>query len=266
MIGHTSLGFRLAVAFAGLALLFLLAPIFMVVPVSLTPERYLSLPTHGVSLRHYGAILHNEIWLASIGQSLVVSLASAAIAVAVGTVYSVGAWRLGPPWTAPLTGLALLPLIVPAIVNGVAFFRAWIELDLIDTYTGVILAHAITSLPYVVIGCSVALANLDRRLEQAARGLGASSLRTTWSVIVPNILPGIVSGAVFAFVSSWDELVVLLFITSRSIYLLPRAIWDGINENVDPTIAAIATLLIALTVLGLLVEYAWSRRRAAAGS
>jgi putative spermidine/putrescine transport system permease protein len=262
-MGNPSVGFRLAAVFTGLALVFLIAPIFMVVPVSLTPERYLSLPTTGISFRHYIAIVHNEVWLASLGQSVVVASASAAIAVIAGVAYSIGAWRLGPPWSALLTGLALLPLIIPAIVNGVAFFRAWIALDLIDTYMGVILAHAITSLPYVVIGCSVALANLDRRLEQAARGLGASAWRTARSIIVPNILSGIVAGAIFAFVSSWDELVVLLFITSRSIYLLPRAIWDGINENVDPTIAAIATLLIALTITGLLIEYAWARRRAA---
>jgi putative spermidine/putrescine transport system permease protein len=261
---RSSVGFRIAAALACVALAFLIAPIFMVVPVSFTPERYLSLPTSGISFRHYLAILHNEVWLASLGQSIVVAIAAAAIALVAGVLYSVGSWRLGAPWSAVLIGLALLPLIVPAIVNGVAFFRAWIALDLIDTYVGVILAHAITSLPYVVIGCSVALANLDRRLEQAARGLGASALRTTWSIIVPNILPGIVAGGIFAFVASWDELVVLLFITSRNIYLLPRAIWDGINENVDPTIAAIATLLIALTILGLLVEYWWSRRRATA--
>lgn len=264
MIGRSSFGFRLAVTAACLALLFLIAPIFMVVPVSLTPERYISLPTTGLSLRHYSAILHNEVWLASLGRSILVALASTAIALTAGVAYSIASWRLGPPWSGLLTGLALLPLIVPAIVNGVAFFRAWIELDLIDTYPGVILAHAITSLPYVVIGCSVALANMDRRLEQAARSLGASAMRTARSVIVPNILPGIVSGGIFAFISSWDEIVVLLFITSRGVYLLPRAIWDGINENVDPTIAAIATLLVIVTVLGLLAEYWWSRRRMAA--
>jgi putative spermidine/putrescine transport system permease protein len=101
---------------------------------------------------------------------------------------------------------------------------------------------------------SASLANFDLRLEQAARNLGASLGQTIFRVIVPCVLPGILSGALFAFVHAWDEIVVLLFITSRRVYLLPRAIWNGINDNVDPTIAAIATLMILVTLTGLLVE------------
>jgi len=261
---RSSWGFKATFALTCLVLFFLLAPIFIVAPVSLTPERYLSLPTTEISFRHYIAIFGNEVWLQSLGRSLVVAFFSTGLALLIGIFYAIGCWRLGSPWSGIFMGLSLLPLIVPTIVNGVAFFRAWIALDLLDTYPGVILAHVITSIPYVVIGCSVALANMDRRLEQAARSLGASVWRTARSVIIPNILPGIVSGGVFAFIHSWDEVVVLLFISSRHVYLLPRAIWDGINENVDPTIAAIATVLVLITITALLTEYFMARRRAGA--
>ena len=266
MIGRSSWGYRVSFAIACLVLFFLLAPIVIVAPVSLTPERYLSLPATGISFRHYAAIWSNDIWLESLRRSLTVAVITTILALMIGVSYAIASWRLGPPWSGPLIGLALLPLVVPTIVNGVAFFRAWIALDLIDSYPGVILAHTITSIPYVVIGSSVALANMDRRLEQAARSLGASVWRTARSVIVPNIMPGIISGGIFAFIHSWDELVVLLFITGRRVYLLPRAIWDGINDNVDPTIAAIATILVIVTTAALLWDYWRSRRHVADGS
>jgi putative spermidine/putrescine transport system permease protein len=153
---------------------------------------------------------------------------------------------------------------VPSIVHALGFYRMWIDLRLLDTFTGVILVHVVTGFPYVVITVSTALATFDPRLEQAARNLGASMAQALRLVIVPCIMPGILAGAVFAFVHSWDELVVLLFITSRKLYLLPRAIWAGINENVDPTIAAVATVLMLATLSGLLLER-YLRRRAARG-
>jgi len=173
--------------------------------------------------------------------------------VSLGTLAAYGCWRLSSRLAGFVRALMLLPLIVPSIVHAVGFFRMWIDLDLLDSFTGVILAHTITSLPYVVITVSASLAGLDVRLEQAARSLGASLAQTLRLVVIPNIMPGVLSGAVFAFVHAWDEVVVLLFITSRHVYLLSRAIWDGVNENVDPTIAAIATLMILLTLGGLLV-------------
>jgi putative spermidine/putrescine transport system permease protein len=244
-----SLGFRIAVGFTCILLLFLVAPVFVVFPVSITPERYLSLPTTGISFSHYLALWENDVWLRSVASSLVVAGSSTFLALALGVPYSVACWKLG------------LPLIVPAIVSGVAFFGAWTQLHLIDSYPGVILADTILSFPFVVIGCSISLAGFDPRIEQAARNLGAGAIRTMILVIVPNILPGILSGGIFAFMSSWEEIVVLLFISSRNVYLLPRALWDGINENVDPSIAAVSSILVVITVLGLLGVGWWSKRR-----
>src|SRR5262249_17782937 len=125
---------------------------------------------------------------------------------------------------------------------------------------GVVLAHTLGGLPYVVITVSAALAGFDVKLEQAARGLGASVLDTIRLVIVPAIWPGLISGGVFAFIHSFDELVIVLFITSRKIGTLPKRIWDGLQDRIDPTIAAVSVILIAATLL-LLVADSWLRRR-----
>ena len=123
-------------------------------------------------------------------------------------------------------------------------------LDLVGTALGVVLAHAVTGLPYVVLTVSAALSNLDPRLEQAARGLGASLGQTLRYVIVPNIVPGVLSGAIFAFIHSWDELIVVIFIGGRALFTLPRRMWDGINDNLDPVIAVVATGMILFTSAG----------------
>jgi putative spermidine/putrescine transport system permease protein len=254
--------FGIVLALAWVLLVYLVAPMLVVVPVSLTDQRYLSMPQHALSLQHYRNIFGDNFWLSSIIKSFFVACVSTSIATALGTLASIGCWRIASRTSELLRALILLPLVVPAIVHALGFYRTWIDLNLLDTYPGVILAHVITSLPYVVITVSASLANFDMRLEQAARNLGASVGQTIRLVIVPSIVPGVLSGALFAFVYSWDEIVVLLFITSRRVYLLPRAIWNGINDNLDPTIAAIATLMIALTLAGLLLER-FMRARAA---
>jgi putative spermidine/putrescine transport system permease protein len=255
-------GQGVVLAFAWMVLTFLVAPMLVVVPVSLTDTRYLALPEHGLSLQYYANLFGNEVWRSAIGQSLVVAVVSTVAAVVLGTLCAVGCWRLGSRRAEAVRVLMLTPLVVPAIVVALGFYRMWIDLRLLDTFTGVILVNVVTGLPYVVITVSISLANLDPRLEQAARNLGASVGQTVRLVIVPCILPGILSGAIFAFVHAWDELVVLLFITSRRLYLLPRAMWAGINENVDPTIAAVAAVLMLATLGGLLIQRGFRLRTA----
>jgi len=252
--------FGAVLALAWTLLAFLVAPLLVVAPVSVTDQRYLSMPQSGLSLQHYWNIVGDSFWLSSILQSVLVAGVSTLCAVGLGTLCAIGCWRLASRASGMVRSVMLLPLIVPGIVHALGFFRMWIDLDLLDSFAGVILAHTITSLPYVVITVSASLANFDVRLEQAARNLGASLGQTIRTVIVPCVLPGVLSGGIFAFVHAWDELIVLLFITSRNVYLLPRAIWNGINENVDPTIAAIATLLIVLTLAGLVAERMLRRR------
>jgi len=239
---------------------FLVLPITIVFPVSLTDRRYLSLPQDAISFEHYANLFTSRDWLTSIGQSLYIGIVATAIAVAAGTLCAIGCWRLSSRAGEFVRALMLVPIVVPTIVYALGIYRFWVDFRLLDTYTGVIIVHAVTGIPYVVITVSTALAGFDFRLEQAARSLGASTSQTLWRVVLPNILPGLVSGAIFAFIHSWDELVIVLFIASRAVFTLPRRIWDGINEHLDPTMAAVATVLIALTAVLLLVDLTVRRR------
>jgi putative spermidine/putrescine transport system permease protein len=238
---------------------FLVLPMLIVVPVSLTDRNYLSLPEHALSLQHYRAFFTHELWLQSTLQSLLIASLATATSVVLGALCAIGCWRLSNRWSAAVRLLMLAPLIVPTVIQGLAMYRLWVAAGLYDTYAGVVLAHTLTGIPYVLIAVSAALAGFDVKLEQAARGLGASALDTIRLVIVPAIAPGLISGAVFAFIHSFDELVIVLFITSRAIRTLPKRIWDGLQDRIDPTIAAVSVILIAATLL-LLAADAWLRR------
>ena len=256
--------FRRAMLLGGawMVLGFLVLPMLIVLPVSLTDRPYLSLPEHGLSLRHYAAFFTNPIWIDSAAQSLVIAAVSTVLAVTLGTLCAIGCWRLSNGFSNLVRLLMLAPLIVPTVIQGLAMYRLWVFAGMFDTYLGVILAHTLTGLPYVVITVSASLASFDLRLEQAARGLGASAVDTVRLVILPGIVPGVVSGAVFAFVHSFDELVIVLFITSRAIRTLPKRIWDGLQDRIDPTIASVAVTLILVTLGLLLVDMMLRHQRA----
>ncbi len=257
--------FGVVLALAWMALLFLLLPIFVAAPISLTPERFLTLPKDEVTLANYVNLFTNEKWTSSIGQSFLVAVCSTLIATTLGTLCAIGLWRVASRTSELVRGFVLLPLIVPTIVSALAFYRIFVDLRLLDSLPGVILAHAVLSVPYVVITVSTSLANFDLRLEQAARNLGASLGQTLRYVILPCIMPGVLSGAVFAFIQSWDEIVVTLFITSLKVFTLPRRMWDGIREQADPTIAACATTLILITIL-VIGGQMWLRARRLRGA
>jgi putative spermidine/putrescine transport system permease protein len=256
-----SLWFTLAFAGAVLVLAYLFLPALVVIPVSFTDRSYLSFPAESWSLQHYLQLVHNPMWRNSLLQSVAVSAISTTLATLLGTSAAIGAWKLGARLGGMVRMMALIPLIVPTIVGALAFYRLYIDLGLLDTFLGVILAHIVAATPFVFVSVSAALSNFDPRLEQAARSMGARPLQVLWRITLPAVRPGVVSGSIFAFIVSWDELVVLLFITTRNVYLLPRAMWDGINENVDPSIAAVATLMILITFICLCAERLIARRR-----
>lgn len=243
-------------------LVFLVAPALIAVPVSLTADNYLSLPWNGLSLQYYQKLFTSPEWLSSFFQSAVIGLSSAFLATCCGTLAAVGLWRISSRWGELLRGFLLLPLVIPPIIAAMAFYRLYVPLGLIDTYLGLILAHGVLAAPLVVITVSASLAGFDRRLEQASRNLGATPLQTLWRVIIPAIKPGIVSGAVFAFIASWDEIVVTLFLSKFTVFTLPRRMWNGIRENTDPTVAAAAVVLLAVTVAAFLI-WALVQKRAA---
>jgi putative spermidine/putrescine transport system permease protein len=242
---------------------FLVLPITVVFAVSVTDRHYLSLPSEGISFQYYANLLSSREWLGSIGQSFIIACVSTLIAGVAGTLCAIGCWRLSNRTSDAIRLLMLVPIMVPTIVYALGIYQFWIDLRLLDTYTGVIIAHAVTGIPYVVITVSTALAGFDQRLEQASLNLGASMEQTLRLVIIPNIMPGIASGLIFAFIHSWDELVIVLFVAGRGVFTLPRRMWDGINEHLDPTMAAVAAVLILLTICLLFIDiYIRSRRTA----
>jgi putative spermidine/putrescine transport system permease protein len=254
--------FVLILILAWTVLLYLFLPIFVAAPISLTPDRYLLMPRGEYSFRHYVNLFTNPKWLNSIWQSLVIAVCATSIAVVTGTLAAVGIWRLASRFGEAVRAFILLPMIVPSIVSALAFFRIFADLGLLDTMPGVILAHSILAVPYVVITVSTSLAGFDLKLEQAARNLGASMRQTIRYVILPNIMPGVLSGAIFAFILSWDEIVVTLFVSRLTVFTLPRRMWDGIRDQADPTIAACATTLILLTFATILMYLIFQRHNA----
>ncbi|WP_211099986.1 ABC transporter permease [Acuticoccus kandeliae] len=261
--GRAGRGFALTLALAWLILLFLVLPIFVVLPVSFSPERYLSLPTDTLSLRHYRELVTDATWRESFLDSLIVALAAATGAIILGTACAIGCWRLSTRFTEAIRIIMLTPMIVPPIVHALGMYRVWVEFGMIDTYPGLIIAHTMKGIPFVVISVSAVLANFDPRLEQAARSLGAGPLGAVRLAILPNIWPGIFAGGVFAFAISWDEIVVALFLTQRAVYTLPRKIWDGIQDNISPAVAAIGVVLVAATIVAVILKLLWDRRMGA---
>ncbi|MEM9223363.1 MAG: ABC transporter permease [Pseudomonadota bacterium] len=244
-------------------LAYLVLPMVVVLPVSLTDQYYLSLPQESISYEHYAAVFQGDIWLPAALDSIIVAVSATILALILGTLCAIGCWRIASRTSEMVRLFMLTPIIVPVIVQALAIYKFWIDLGIIDTYIGAIIAHTLIAVPYVVITVSASLINFDPRIEQAARNLGASTPQTVRLVILPSITPGILSGALFAFTISFDEIVVMLFITSRNVYTLPKRIWNGIQDHLDPSIAAIATMLIVLTFILLVVELRTRKAREA---
>ena len=247
---------------AWILLLFLVTPALVAIPVSLTPKRFLSMPGGEYSLRHFTALFSSPEWLSSFFQSAVIALSTSMLATVLGTLCATGLWRVSSKYSEVVRAFLLLPMIIPQIISAMAFYRLWVPLGLLDTYPGMILAHTILAAPLVLITVSASLANFDPKLEQASRNLGASSWVTMRRVILPSIKPGVFAGALFAFILSWDEIVVTLFVSKFNIFTLPRRMWNGIRENTDPTVAAAAVVLIAFTLIAFAAFALISRRNA----
>lgn len=250
----------LATCIAALIAVFLLMPLVAVIPVSFTPNRYLSLPDGEWSLRHYRALVENPAWIEGFGLSVLIGLISSVLATGLALLFSVGIWILQPRHAGLWMGIALLPMLAPPVVSALTLYFFLITLskfnDFIafDTWAGVALAHSVMIAPYAVVLITVALAQVDRRIDLAARGMGAGLMRRIRSIILPNIRFGVISALLLTFVLSWEEIGVTLFITSVNAVTLPRLMWMGLRDNIDPAIAAVSVILIAVVMLGILTK------------
>ncbi len=240
-----------------LVAIFLLMPLLAVVPVSFTPSRMLSMPHGAWSLKHYRELIDDPRWIDSILLSLRIGTVSSTVATLLAIAFALGAWMFRPRFTAALVGFVILPMVVPPVVSGITLYFLLTSLSRLnsmvgfDTWLGVVLAHVVMIVPFSTVLILVALSQVDRRIDLAARGLGASVWTRATRVILPNIKFGIGAAWLLSFILSWEEIGVTLFITSVNAITLPRLMWMGLRDNVDPAIAALSVILILVTVVGL---------------
>ena len=248
---------RLAVA---LLLIFLAAPSFFIVPVSFTTDAFIEWPPRLGTLKWYGAILEHPTWITAITRSLAVGAMTAALAMCLGAPAAFFLTRARFPGKTASLAFILTPLIVPRIIIAVALFYFFARLGLIGSLLGLVLGHTVLALPYVVITVMAVLKNYDRRLDQAAASLGASPSCVLWHVTVPLIRSGLIAAFLFAFVTSFDELTIALFISAGVATTLPKQMWDDAILKVSPTLAAISTLLLVFVTFVILVAEYFQRQ------
>ena len=275
-------GFRFI---CGLIFLFLIAPILVVFPLSFNIEPYFSF-TEGMlnfepeaySLRWYKDILYNGMvnpmeiqgwwsdlwanaqWIRSIRNSFIIGIFSTLIATSIGTLAAIGLSRSEMPYRRPIMALLISPMVVPLVIIASGLFFFFSDVGIAKTYIGVIIAHAVLGTPYVIITVTATLVGFDKSLTRAAGSLGAGPVNTFFKIQMPLILPGVISGALFAFITSFDEVVVVLQLADVRQRTIPRQMFSGIREQISPTILAVATILVIISIILLTVVELLRRR------
>ena len=271
----------------GLILLFLIAPILIVIPLSFNAEPYftftdamLALDPEGYSLRWYDTLFtfgmqapdgvrdggwwadawNNAHWIRAAKNSIIIGFFSTLLATALGTLAALGLSRPEMPFRSAVMAILISPMIVPIIITATGLFFFYSYTGLAGSYVGVIMAHATLGIPFVIITVTATLVGFDHSLTRAAASLGASPTTAFFRITMPLILPGVISGALFAFVTSFDEVVVVLFVAAHDQQTIPRQMWNGIREQISPAILAVATILVVVSI-ALLTTVELLRRR-----
>ncbi|PKQ13318.1 MAG: polyamine ABC transporter permease [Alphaproteobacteria bacterium HGW-Alphaproteobacteria-1] len=271
----------------GLIFFFLIAPILVIIPLSFNAEPYftftqkmLTFDPEGYSTRWYENLLtfgmlepgaardgnwwsdvwQNAAWVKAAKNSVIIGFFSTILATSLGTLAALGLSRPEMPYQKAIMAILISPMIVPIIITATGLFFFYSATGLANSYLGVVLAHATLGIPFVIITVTATLSGFDRSLLRASANLGAGPVRTFFKVQLPLITPGVVSGALFAFVTSFDEVVVVLFIGSHEQQTIPRQMWNGIREQISPSILAVATLLVIISI-ALLTTVELLRRR-----
>jgi putative spermidine/putrescine transport system permease protein len=251
----------------GLIFAFLLAPILVMIPLSFNAEPYftysremLTLNPEGFSLRWYQDLFSSESWMRSIRNSFAIGIASTILASTLGTLAALGLSRPQMPFKGLIMGIMISPMIVPLIISAAGMFFFYSQVNLAQTFLGVVLAHTALGTPFVVITVTATMVGFDHSLTRAAASLGATPTHTFRTITMPLILPGVISGALFAFITSFDEVVVVLFLAGVEQRTIPREMWSGIRESISPTILAVATVLVCISILLLTVVELLRRR------
>ncbi|MDX1593416.1 MAG: ABC transporter permease [Gammaproteobacteria bacterium] len=250
-----------------LIFIFLIGPILIIVPLSFNAEPYftfteqmLAFDPAGYSLRWYADFFQSDEWIRAIQNSFIIAVFSTLLATVLGTIAALGLSSRYMPYGPVIMGLMISPMVVPLIISAAAMFFFYSDLGLSQTFFGVILAHTALGIPFVVITVTATLSGFDRSLIRAAHSLGATPTTTFFRVVLPLVLPGVISGALFAFITSFDEVVVVLFLAGPEQRTIPIQMWSGIREQISPTILAVATMLVVISILLLTVLELLRRR------
>ncbi|TAL98994.1 MAG: ABC transporter permease [Paraburkholderia sp.] len=248
---------------AVLTLLYLILPVLAIVPLSFSSSTFLVYPIPGWSLRWYQNLIASDEWRMAAKNSFIVAPSATVLATVLGTVAAIGLTKANFRGKALLMAILISPMIVPVVVVGVGMYLFFAPLGLANTYIGLIMAHASLGVPFVVTTVVATLQGFNYNLVRASLSLGANPVKTFFRITLPVIAPGVISGALFAFATSFDEVVVTLFLAGADQTTLPRQMFTGIRENISPTIAALATILIVFSTC-LLLTLEWLRGRNAA--
>lgn len=250
MIGGSSWSRRLLAAVGIFGLVFLTVPIVIVVPMSFSSAKALTFPPPGFSLRWYETLFGNARWMEAMSTSVVLAVISSVAALLLGGLAAYGLRRgtfKGHDWA---EGNFMAPLIVPAIISAIALYLGLARIGLLGSFIGLVVAHTVLNVPLVIMVLGVAIRSFDQRIEQVAWSLGASWSYTMRKVVLPNLAPSVFAAWIFAFIGSFDEVIVTSFVAGKY-ETVPKKMFNELILEVNPTITAVATLLIALTVLAL---------------
>jgi len=247
-------------ALAALVLLFLVVPTLIVVPMSFSGSQYLEFPPREWSLRWYRNYLSSSAWMQATVTSFQAGVLTTLLATPLGVLAAYGLFVSRLRSARLIHTVMLTPMIVPVILVAVGVFYVYVKLKLVNSLAGIVLAHAMLALPLVVLVVTSALKSYDMNQEMVARSLGASRAQAFWTVTLPQIRFSVVSAALLSFLTSFDEVILALFIAGGSNSTLTRNMFNALRDQIDPTIAAISTLMIAVTTLLLLPSQRWGRR------
>lgn len=236
-------------------ILFLICPVLIIIPMSFSSSRYIEFPPPGFSTRWYEAFFNSNAWTTALKNSLIIGIMTTVLALVLGIMIAEGLNKSNFKGKSILTEIFMMPMLVPGIIVGISLFRFESEIKISGTLTGLIIAHTVLAVPFVVRTVLASLAGLNPNYELAAQNLGANKMQTFLKVTFPIIKPAVFSGAMFAFATSFDEIVVSQFICGIRVKTLPKVIWDGLNQQLDPTITSIATIMISMITILMVLMY-----------
>ncbi|RUX22131.1 ABC transporter permease [Mesorhizobium sp. M7A.F.Ca.US.011.01.1.1] len=235
----------------GLTVVFLLVPTLIVIPISFTSSSFPDFPPQGFSLRWYQEIIGNPMWRRAVMNSFYVAVATTILSVILGTLAAL-AFQASVLGQSILRAVTLGPLVTPVIVLAIGLYMIFGQFRMNGTFTALVAGHTVLAIPFVIVTVGASLRLINSNLALAAAGLGAGPLRVFFRIKLPLVLPGLIAGAIFAFITSWDEAVLSLFLTSPQLQTIPVVIWSQVRTELTPAVAAVGTILILISAIGML--------------